>query len=460
LHVFSFGILNDTMSDSEVSPEYRRVFLQGGETLGRHRLVPLPTDGQEWKWRSAKTGVLTSMSDAALAARNAIEAIWPDHIIHSGTCGYHATGLWFKKYLYLFAAEGDDRKNIITQMQNDFNAYRNDCAFIAVAKILLTKMMEKWRDEYGEGDIADQWFSVWAKDMLTRVEMNEHNPMQGGFPTDNNYTEGTNRWDKEKLKRLRRPMVQFIRPFVELMEGKSTGDLAFGRKLKREVHSNAFYARVFDIKKRFDEEVPCCLNIHWDFEYNDEDARDEIKEGSRIIAAEHLINELKAAKKIKDNTKPERIKDTLLSTVAHWQVACYKALLLDPEETFSKCDFDETIECCKSYHVVQPVTDPDCITSCWHMLDSTGLTLMPLESVLEQEIDDCFMSCNCNTFRHYGWCQHSCAIALVRGIITKVPTSVWDPKGRDNEDGNRRVTKQKGRPPCAEAGGALKKPKF
>jgi hypothetical protein len=72
---------------------------------------------------------------------------------------------------------------------------------------------------------------------------------------------------------------------------------------------------------------------------------------------------------------------------------------------------------------------------------------MECKEIVELDLDNGLVSCDCWTYLHYAWCYHSCLIAFSHGIIKRFPTKL-DPRPLFKAS-------QKGCPSTAKKGGVL-----
>jgi hypothetical protein len=136
---------------SPETPLATSVFLADGESIKRKRLVPVPaiTAGSEYKLQPI---TVTVMKDSALAAENAIHAVFddPDTTMNFTTCGVHATVIWFNNasHFHLFRSQGKKARIKMTgNLQHDFNCYRDHCLSTALAPALMDAMLRKWEND-------------------------------------------------------------------------------------------------------------------------------------------------------------------------------------------------------------------------------------------------------------------------------------------------------------------------
>ncbi len=82
-----------------------------GHYLARDRKIPLPAaSAPKWRWEPSDNLAVTTMTDSALAAQNAINKVWPKYRVYSGFCAVHASKIWFSKSEHnsLLRAKKDD----------------------------------------------------------------------------------------------------------------------------------------------------------------------------------------------------------------------------------------------------------------------------------------------------------------------------------------------------------------
>jgi hypothetical protein len=279
--------------------------------------------------------------------------------------------------------------------------------------------------------------------------MNEFNPLGGGFPCDNNIIEGGNHHDKEFLNRNKKSMVKLIKDVADMVHNQSTSDLSFMSQMKDEVNSLDFYSRVYHIVQEDSHGRPSCLasELSFPITFKRNDSRDIIPSGSFIVVSGHLINGLKEKWSSTPLTTQQCKKTVLHKTSRKYSMlATYQLLFTDPDQ-LSTCPFDDLVDISKNFHLLRPLLDKSCINMVYQMLQVANLKLISLADLLERGPETGFVRCNCVTYMHYAWCQHSCAFAFKFGIITGYP------KNKNPTPLHGHGTS--GRPSNARRGGAL-----
>jgi hypothetical protein len=154
-------------SNEHPQQQYRPTRLSTTQFVDRKDKFPLPklAEGELWDG-TPPNGVVTTMTDSALAATNAVISNWPEAAVTSGKCGVHATVIWFPKHAQLFATKEPSKRRLMYKaMQNDFNLFR-DSPFLASVPIFRSAMLAKWKTQYKEVEVADQWDRVKIKARL------------------------------------------------------------------------------------------------------------------------------------------------------------------------------------------------------------------------------------------------------------------------------------------------------
>ncbi len=94
----------------------------GSFLLGDDKIALPSSSAPKWKWEPTGDLAVTTMTDSALAAKNAIEKVWPDKPVYSGFCAVHASVIWFSKsdHNSLLNATDEEREKMKDKMLADF----------------------------------------------------------------------------------------------------------------------------------------------------------------------------------------------------------------------------------------------------------------------------------------------------------------------------------------------------
>ena len=151
-------------------------------TILRTGLIFPPPDAPRWRWQSEQgTGPTLCMTDASLQAKRAVLNVWTDCeevpalrwddgrspnfdacCIHFDMCAEHVWGRWWEKNKHQFADwQGNHR-----------NKFCPSVALVRNNDILFGFLLQKWREDYGEPDVAAQFEAVWKNKTFTRAEIN------------------------------------------------------------------------------------------------------------------------------------------------------------------------------------------------------------------------------------------------------------------------------------------------
>jgi hypothetical protein len=120
-------------------------------------LLPDRPPGERSVWKPRKKLVL--LEDAAAAATNAAAKAWPDAEIHEATCMAHANIRWFSNNAGKFIDGKANRKNCGKDIEYGFK----NLAHVNLVEVQKCKMIQKWKEEYKEPVVADEFkrrFSV------------------------------------------------------------------------------------------------------------------------------------------------------------------------------------------------------------------------------------------------------------------------------------------------------------
>ena len=92
-----------------------------GSFLTRQQLISPPQKNEgKWKWEPLGGLAVTSMTDAALAAPNAIISVWEGHQVYLCSCAVHASTVWLGKSEHqalLNEKEKSKKKELICKLQ-------------------------------------------------------------------------------------------------------------------------------------------------------------------------------------------------------------------------------------------------------------------------------------------------------------------------------------------------------
>ena len=114
----------------------------------------------------------------------------------------------------------------------------------------------------------------------------------------------------------------------------------------------------------------------------------------------------------------------------------------DPVALFEQCDltenFDIAINWCKSFHLLEKLTDNLAVPRLVNRLTRSGVTVdkdLLNEGRKSGLISQCFVCCNCNVYMHYAWCEHAASHAYKNKIITSYPRDLDPTKTGDKKRG-------------------------
>jgi hypothetical protein len=413
----------------------------------RHKLPE--RGGERWKYEPDTDGdKLKLMSDASSAAKNAAEQVWDGFEVDGHMCSWHASNRWWDKNKALFR----DWKGNHQKVKDDFENFKS-CPHLQLVPIWMAAMLKKWRDDYDEKCMADAWESSWGHRQLTRVEMNHDEPLRGGLPCDNNSVESKNARDKEFRNYARSSAVSFLQQFAEYLHNESQEDLQFVGRMKEDVHSCAFYEMVEkEIMVPHREGKPTCLTLQVSFtsEANGVPSGSMLCCGATFLAAAEQcatndnVDWSNAAAVRRELTR--RTDGSLKPYLDN-----YRDMVRSPEN-HGDTPFDTLVKNTFPYRIMRPLPSANsktkqAICQLHAMLTHNGIPMIPLEELLTRGRRDGLVACDCPTYLRRGWCKHSYASALDRGIILGYPTSM-DPRPTTN-----RATA--GCPRNATRGGAL-----
>ena len=129
-----------------------------------------------------------------------------------------------------------------------------------------------------------------------------------------------------------------------------------------------------------------------------------------------------------------------------------------------------------SFYIVKPIYDDEYVDQLMGTLERSGFGL-DWDRVSDRGVY--MMNCTCGRYFNYAWCEHSCAFALMNGIITKYPVNLdptavqsskrgrpsdarkgdaWNEGGRDpSKTKKRKAAKEAAKKKNAAGGGKGKK---
>jgi hypothetical protein len=238
----------------------------------------------------------------------------------------------------------------------------------------------------------------------------------------------------------------------------SRSDTKFTGKMKKEVHSGQFYREVNEILLLKRDNLPCCLNVAFTFTC----AGKGVPKGSVVVPGKKLLNDVHRACIAEGWTppqKPEEFKEWLKKE--KWFDIFKKVFHMDvtslPEENLKsyECLFDCMTDFFVSFHILRPVSTEvdgmvDALFQLHSMLVQNELDPIPFRDLLRRSPAESIVICDCSTYLHYGWCAHSCAYAMDRGIIRGFPKRM-DPRSLSS------VPLKCGAPKKAKGGKSLEK---
>ena len=448
-----FAILFAKKSDNAAIPEARKrafkpIAMGPPKREDKFDLPVLPT-GTTWKWEPQTGHKIVVMKDYALAASNAVQKLWEGSEVFVGTCSYHASARWLDTKGRMLLRDKENR----SLMMADFEKYKN-CPHKDLVEYLLVSMVQKWIQVYNEPHTADAWDKVWSLCAMTRVEINAGNPLQCGFPPDNNIVEAGNNYDKEFFDRKRKGSTQFIMSLSERIAHVSRADLSFIGPLKPRVHNQKFYQAVQKYRQDLRDQNPCFLNVRFTITNQNLD----VPKGSFLIPTAHCLQEMKnvcteAGTPTPDT--PEQVKAWIKK--AGW-INQYRAILNMKQKSMDDTvwaqypsQFDYVMDFFLSFHLMRPINAEEneviAISNFFRMLSESGLRNIGLRGLKKKPPNHRLLSCDCPNYLHYGWCLHTCCYLMERDIVTSYPHCM-DPTPLQEK-------KKPGRTRTAKAGEAL-----
>lgn len=429
------------------------------------QLFPLPTlkKGERWAWQPVQDYKFIVMKDGALAAGNAVRNIWGEDTVVEAMCAVHASKNWFEGSTTgrpLF----ENFKENFNIVLDDFNAFKGVTHF-SLVNSMRDHMIHKWKNVLKEKKMADAWMTAWGNSVLTRVEVNEGNVLDYGFPVDNNIVESSNKGDKDFFDRKRHSTDDFVHHLAERAAYVSMMDHKFIGRLKPAVHSGKFYRAVWQVLNELDENKPCFLNCS--IKIPKSYVGEEFPGGSYLFPSYNCLKDIKEMGSDSDLGTPKTPTDVIKWLKQEGWIKTYFNMVLKgkekmPEQAWSDsfdCYFDFMVEYLGTFHVVRPVStsNPDIrreIEPYLLLLKENDLDPISYEELCERESDKGLVTCDCRLFLHYGWCVHVAAVLMQRGIVRKYPTYM-DPTPLDHHV-NKKLKRPPGRPRNAKGGEARK----
>jgi hypothetical protein len=362
--------------------------------------------------------------DAVMSAGNALGLIWDDAYIIAGTCAWHSGPKWLHENQTFIK----DAKKNLEILKNDFQAFKN-CPTIELIPYWLAKMEEKWI-AMGEGLVYTKWAYFYHTHRLTRIEMNEDNPLRGGYPNDNNVVEIQNGHDKLFRGHKRSKYIIFLDEFEFYLEDVSMRDLDYIGVMKQDVHSAIFYSTVHDIIRAHATDKPSILSLSFPFS----SARKGIPLGSTIVMGEESMGVLLHDEDKSNITIGEAKACFRRGSKGSRMINHFKTMFNDPGAFCDDRHFVELGDWTRMIHLLRPLNPAmgasmvEAITGVWRMLRGSGVPVIDLADLLDRRTCDfCLVCCDCSTYQQRAWCKHSCATAMHRGIVTGYPT-LKDPR--------------------------------
>jgi hypothetical protein len=180
----------------------------------------------------------------AAATTNAAAKVWPDAEIHEATCNAHVNIRWFSNNAEQFNDGKAHRKNCGKGIEYGFK----NTAHVNLVEVQKRKMIQKWKEEYKEPVVADDWCESWGRLTLSHVKTNSEDlsPLRGGIRCDNNAIEGGNGSVKKALDFKKCSLFIFLNELsTELVENASLLDVKYECPLKRRCGKNGHNKSVF-----------------------------------------------------------------------------------------------------------------------------------------------------------------------------------------------------------------------
>jgi hypothetical protein len=298
-------------------------------------------------------------------------------------------------------------------------------------------MLKKWSDHHGEPAVADAWKGSYATEgkeaPLTRIEINSSNQLLGGWPNDSLIAESGNGTDKGLRSHRKKGAVVFVRQTERHLRKQSFVCLDFFGKMKPDVHSAKFFHTVESIVRDAQSRRPCFLNLKMSFTTTRDDLY--MPAGSFVTPSRRAILSEFGGRMLSLVAAKQFFSD-VVQTGSEW-FRDYCQIVNDPESHLSdKLSYMTEAELfdhlhdtvSKRFHCIRPIVPRDifimqAIDALYHTLINNKYKLMPLDDIFALGTKG-FVSCTCTLYLKRGWCHHSCAFAVARGIITHYPSTM------------------------------------
>ena len=124
------------------------------------------------------------------------------------------------------------------------------------------------------------------------------------------------------------------------------------------------------------------------------------------------------------------------SAAPSW-LSSFKLLQTNPDRAIAEQNMDLPIlvNWCKSFHILQPITDVTAIAALCNRLDQHGMGI-DWARVQELKPPATLMRCSCHVFQHYGFCLEVCLWAMDFKLFVKIPATL-DPVRIASRKGGR-----------------------
>ena len=285
-------------------------------------------------------------------------------------------------------------------------------------------MLNHWRYEYKECAVADAWIKSWGRDCLTKVELNEKNPLRGGIPCDNNLVESQNRVDKAYFDWKKKAAAVFFHDLSECLTKQSLSDLSFTGKLKEDVHCMKLYRLVEDISQRHIMDKLTFLTVTKNLAMH----RNDIPTGSFVCVGDTLLSYLDDSE-IPHNKQTAGKMSNKKSGSSTLAFKSFKGILKNPIQFIKGRFFHDLTFQCKFFHIMCPIeTAKPCdkaeVLRLHQMLVASNIPAIAFNDLCKRDTKNGLVSCDCSTYLSRGWCKHSFVFAMERKIITGYPQSM------------------------------------
>jgi hypothetical protein len=382
-----------------------------------------------YEWVPHPDSHVQLMTDYTLSARQAVRNVWGATVSYVfGMCAFHAWLQWIKKHQSVFK----DYKGHKSQMGKDFEAYRTS-GWAPSMPLLCKKMCEKWTKVLKEGKIAKKWWKQWAGTIHTRAELNDVGLFRGGLPATNNNSESLNSKDKVSFDYRRRVTADFLACLVEELYNRSLQDLTFCATLNQKVHNCRFYKFVHRVVEKTRKGEASFVSVAFKF------SRPPPGVQTGTILA---LSDSYRKKGLKEMMDADRQSKGLPLQDSYDKSSCvafvrtrrlhedFMAFLRKPEQTAGSSDwtFDICIEWSRRFHLLRPIViegeaNERAIGHFLTILNNSGLSTISVQQVQDLGLNG-LVSCNCPMYLQRGWCEHACAYAMDREIITSFPPTM------------------------------------